>query len=79
MFCRRSVGIHLLRGCAGAALLLAALLVDDAPAVMRLAAGVGAFVLFRGCPTCWLVGLFETRAQAVAPTAGRRSSERKLP
>jgi len=61
MFCSRSIGIHLLRG-AGAVMLIA----------LGLALGsmwlwppliLGAALLLRGCPMCWLVGLFETIGQ----------------
>ena len=69
MFCSRSVGEHLLRGAAAFALLLAALLMDDLPLLARLAAFGGAVLLMRGCPMCWLVGLFETW--------GRRRQERQ--
>lgn len=60
MFCSRSVGIHLLRGATAAALMLAAVLGDDLPLLVRLAGFAGAVLLMRGCPMCWLVGLFQT-------------------
>lgn len=60
MFCSHSVGIHLLRGAAAFALLLAALLMGDLPLLPRLAAFGGALLLMRGCPACWLLGLAET-------------------
>jgi hypothetical protein len=63
MFCSRSVGTHLLRGAAAAALLLAALLFDSVHPGPRLVAIATAFLVFRGCPMCWLIGLFETWAR----------------
>lgn len=61
MFCSRSIGIHLLRG-AGAIMLIALGLVLSSiwlwpPLIL------GAVLLLRGCPMCWLVGLFETIGQ----------------
>ncbi len=69
MFCSSSIGIHLLRGLGAAALLaLAVYLAADpgASIAVRLAAApliAGTFFLLRGCPMCWLVGLFETIAK----------------
>jgi len=63
MFCSRSVGIHLLRGAGAAALLLAALSFDGVHPGLRLIAVATAFLLLRGCPMCWLVGLFEIWAR----------------
>ncbi len=60
MFCSRSVAEHLLRGAGAFALLLAALLMDELPLLARLAAFGAAVLLMRGCPMCWLAGLFET-------------------
>lgn len=63
MFCSRSVSVHLLRGAAGLALLCVALFFDALHPGLRVAAAVVAVVLLRGCPMCWLAGLFETWAQ----------------
>lgn len=59
MFCSTSVTVHLLRGLGAAALLAAALLLAEAPLLLRFAGALGAFALMRGCPMCWAVGLFE--------------------
>lgn len=67
MLCSRSRGIHLLRGVAAISLLLASPMLEDPHPMLMLFAVAGAFVLFRGCPMCWLVGFFET-------WAGRRDS-----
>ena len=72
-FASRTVPEHLLRG-AGAITLgvLAAWLVAS-PNLLRTAAAFGAFgaalVLLRGCPMCWLAGLFETIAHAIRKDA----------
>lgn len=63
MFCSRSLGVHLLRGALAIALLSAALLVHGVHPALRIGAVAGAALLLRGCPACWLVGLFETWAQ----------------
>ncbi len=70
MFCSRSVGTHLLRGAAAMALLLAAMLLDGLPLLPRLAAFGGALLLMRGCPACWLVGLFQTWQQEAGKDHG---------
>ncbi|MDR0205094.1 MAG: hypothetical protein LBJ40_23430 [Delftia acidovorans] len=70
MFCSRSVGTHLLRGAAAMALLLAAMLLDGLPPLPRLAAFGGALLLMRGCPACWLVGLFQTWQQEAGKGRG---------
>jgi hypothetical protein len=59
MFCSRSVSIHLLRGIAMIALAVTAGK-DHVWLVAPLL--IGAIVLMRGCPMCWLTGLFETMA-----------------
>jgi hypothetical protein len=63
MFCSRSVTIHLLRGGAALALVIAAVLLDSLPLLPRLAAFGGAVLLLRGCPACWLAGLIQTWQQ----------------
>lgn len=69
MFCSSSITVHLLRGLGAAALLgLAVFFAADegASIAVRLAAApliVGVFFLLRGCPMCWLIGLFETVAK----------------
>ncbi|MCV2356782.1 hypothetical protein LNV09_21795 [Paucibacter sp. B2R-40] len=63
MFCSSSVSIHLLRGAAAFALIAAALLFNQWGQIGSGLALVGAFLLLRGCPMCWLMGLFETIAK----------------
>jgi len=43
----------------GIALLIAAFLFAGRLPMVALLLGGGALVAFRGCPTCWLAGLFE--------------------
>ncbi len=63
MYCSRSVSVHLLRGAAAIALIFAAFFFRSYGLVWPALAGIGAVLLLRGCPMCWLVGLFETIRQ----------------
>ena len=60
MYCSSSVSVHLLRGAAAIALLVASVLLSSYGLVWSAMAAIGAVVLLRGCPICWLIGLFET-------------------
>jgi len=60
MFCSSSVSVHLLRGAAAISLIFAAFFLSSYGAVWSAIAVIGAIVLLRGCPMCWLMGLFET-------------------
>ena len=60
MFCSISVSVHLLRGAAAVGLIFAAIYLNSYGFVWSALAGIGAVVLLRGCPMCWLMGLFET-------------------
>ncbi len=60
MFCSSSVSIHLLRGAAAFGLIAAALSYNGLGTIGAGFALVGALLLLRGCPMCWLLGLFET-------------------
>lgn len=60
MFCSTSVSVHLLRGAAAIGLIFAAIYLSSYGFVWSALAGIGAVVLLRGCPMCWLMGLFET-------------------
>jgi hypothetical protein len=51
--------IHLVRGVLGVALLIAAFSFASRLPIVALLLGGAALVAFRGCPTCWLSGLFE--------------------
>jgi fatty acid desaturase len=67
MFCSTSVTQHLLRGAAAAALLACAVALFQTHIFWALLAVGGALLLMRGCPMCWLMGLFE----AIARRRGR--------
>ena len=64
MHCSSSVSVHLLRGAAAIGLIFAAFLFSGYGWVWSAMAGIGAIVLLRGCPMCWLMGLFETMKQS---------------
>lgn len=66
-FCSRSITIHLLRGAAAALLLGLALWPAPQQGWLRAGALLGAVLLMRGCPMCWLLGLFETVRRRVKP------------
>ena len=51
--------IHLVRGVLGVALLIVAFSLAGRLPVAALLIGGAALIAFRGCPTCWLSGLFE--------------------
>jgi hypothetical protein len=65
MFASKSVGEHLLRGAVGVGTLLLAVSSSGAHVWMSLAALPVALIAFRGCPTCWTMGLVETVAARV--------------
>ncbi len=60
MYCSSSVSVHLLRGAAAIALLVASVFLISYGLVWSALAVIGAVVLLCGCPMCWLIGLFET-------------------
>jgi hypothetical protein len=60
MFNSRTVGMHLFRGVLGFGFVAIALLYSSKLGWWILAPIVGALVSFRGCPTCWTMGLMET-------------------
>ncbi len=69
MFCSRSIGVHLLKGLGAFVLIGLALYLSayqQAYVFVTPVLFIGAFLLFRGCPMCWLVGLFETIANRKA-------------
>ena len=60
MFCSRSLSIHLLRGLGGAVLIVLALMSGSERVWLLLPLLIGALLLLRGCPMCWLMGLIGT-------------------
>ncbi|MES2949506.1 MAG: hypothetical protein V4858_13275 [Pseudomonadota bacterium] len=63
MYCSSSVSVHLLRGGAAIGSIFAAFYLSRYGIVWSAIAGIGAIALLRGCPMCWLMGLFETVRQ----------------
>ena len=62
--------IHWVRGVVGMVFLITAFSLAGSHPVVALLLGGGALVAFRGCPTCWLAGLFEVaRADKPEPPA----------
>lgn len=62
MFASRSVPVHLARGIAGLVLLVAAFALAQISALWLLLVPV-TLVLWRGCVSCWTLGLMATRAR----------------
>jgi hypothetical protein len=60
MFCSRSISVHLLRGLGAVALVALAIMVGGDHLWLVPPLVIGALVLMRGCPMCWLMGLVET-------------------
>ena len=66
MYCSTSIGAHMLRGLGAAGLLALSFYVGArVPALPLLIIPmlIGAVLLLRGYPMCWVMGLFETVAQ----------------
>jgi hypothetical protein len=51
---------HLIRGATGATLLAWALLFGSTQPALAIAAAVLAVVALRGCPACWIFGLWDS-------------------
>ena len=74
-FASRSVRVHLVRGAIGLPLVLAAFVLLPWAAPWSLLLLVPGVVALRGCPTCWALGLGQTRAACAVRTpevSGRR-------
>jgi hypothetical protein len=67
MFASRSVAVHLVRGVLGVAVLVAGIALARASAWWLLLLPV-TVLLWRGCPTCWVMGLIATRSRSSCPT-----------
>ena len=52
--------MHLVRGATAAVLIAWALMFADTQPVLVIAAGVMAVIAMRGCPACWMLGLWDT-------------------
>jgi hypothetical protein len=65
MFASKSVMAHLVRGVVAASLIVWALVLQSSQPVFAAAAGVAAVIAMRGCPLCWMMGLFETISETI--------------
>ncbi len=63
MFASRSVPVHLVRGLLGLVVLVGGIVLAAWSAWWLLALPLTG-VLWRGCPTCWVMGLIATRGRA---------------
>lgn len=78
-FASRTVRTHLMRGAIGLPLLVASFaLIPAYGAGMLLLAPVAVFFL-RGCPTCWALGLTQTRARMARESEAASSNEVLVP
>ncbi|MGW7417422.1 hypothetical protein [Streptomyces sp. NPDC054863] len=59
-FASRSVPRHLARGAVGFGLIIGSIALVPAVGPATLLAAPLALIAFRGCPTCWMVGLAQT-------------------
>lgn len=64
---RRALGIWLVRGALGLALLAVAMSTGEG--LVAIPALLAALIAFRGCPMCWIVGLIERGSRRAAPPA----------
>jgi hypothetical protein len=71
MSCNRSISIHLLRGFGALALIALAVLYGGAHVWLLPPLLIGAIILMRGCPTCWLIGLAEAVKTGREPPPAR--------
>ena len=62
-FASKSITEHLLRGALGLAGVLFALKLATERPVVSIALVLGSLVALRGCPMCWIAGLFGTLQQ----------------
>lgn len=60
MFCSKSIGVHLLRGLGALVLVMLAFHLGSGQPWLLLPCVLGAVLLLRGCPMCWLIGLVQT-------------------
>lgn len=76
MFASRSVPRHLVRGALGLPMMVAAFVLVPWLGPLALLLVVPAAVLLRGCPTCWALGLVQTRALCPLPSEGGSRARR---
>lgn len=73
MFASRSVPVHVARGVLGLVALVAAIALAPTSGWFLLLLPL-TVVLWRGCPTCWLMGLIATRSTCALPTQDAKRS-----
>jgi hypothetical protein len=71
MYCSRSMAVHLLRGFGAVGLIALAFIYGEGHAWLFPPLLIGAVVLMRGCPMCWLMGFAEA-----AKAGGNRPVDR---
>jgi hypothetical protein len=64
VFASTSLWQHLLRGIVGIGLFVWAVQISGAMPVPSLGLGIAALIVLKGCPLCWLIGLFEVVQQS---------------
>lgn len=74
--CPVSITWHLLRGAGALVLIALAVLLSSAYPWTAPPAVIGALLLLRGCPMCWLVGLLERLSARKAAPASEATSQR---
>ena len=62
-FASKSLTVHLLRGALGLAGILFALKLGSSKPIVSVALVLVSLVALRGCPMCWVAGLFGTLQQ----------------
>lgn len=75
IFGNRSLAMHLLRGAAGGSALWVSLSTVDKTWLPSLLLMPMALWMFKGCPMCWTVGLFESLAQLIHRKYERASGD----
>lgn len=73
-FASRSTSIHLVRGLIGLLAVIGAVAGVGLGAPVTLILLLVAVAAWRGCPTCWMVGLMQTREREAACRGGRCAS-----
>jgi len=66
MFASKTLIEHVLRGAVGIGALCCAVAIAEIHPWASLALAALVLVVFRGCPVCWTIGLFETARQHIS-------------
>lgn len=73
MYCSRSMTVHLLRGFGAVGLIALTVIYGEAHAWLWPPALIGAVLLMRGCPMCWLMGFAEAARAGRHRPVGRET------